>query len=292
MSTTGKQLLSAAWSGLKQDKELMVIPVLGGLLASLSVATITCIGFLAGAFDSLFSNTSTSGNSNSSISPLGYAFAALIAYVTTLIAIYFQAALISGAMQRLQGGDPTLRSSLSAAKNKLGAILIWALIVTTVGLVLRAISDRGGVLARLGSLVAGIAWSVATFFVLPVVIFEGLGSFEAVKRSGGLISARWGTVARTSIRFGLKFLMAVVLAMGAIVFGIYMAVGNLDSSSSSASLLGLVILFLGIFGLVVISVISNSLSGYVRTVLYLHAVGKPVPGISNEILGGAFPLKS
>lgn len=288
-ATTGKQLLSAAWAGLKQDKELMVLPVLGGIFSSLSIAVIAGVGYVAGAFDSVFAADSAS--TDSSMSPLGYVFAALIAYVTTTIALYFQAALIFGAMERLDGGDPTVASALAAARKKLGAIMLWALVATTVGLVLRAISERGGAFARIGSAIAGMAWAVATFFVLPVVIFEGVNSFAAVKRSGQLISQRWGSVARTNLRFGFQLFLAIVVTLGAVVIGFAMAVTSIESGTGPSPVLGLGVVLLGVIGLMIVTVVTNALSGYVRAVLYRHAVGQPVPGISEEILLGAFPIK-
>lgn len=286
-STTGKQLISAAWAGLKQDKELMLLPVLGGIFSSLAIAAISGIGFLAGAFDSMFTDTSTGSN----LSILDYAFAALIAYATTAIALFFQAALIFGAMERLDGGDPTVASSLAAARTKLGAIMLWALVATTVGLVLRALSERGGVLARIGSAIAGVAWAVATFFVLPVVIFEGVNSIAAVKRSGQLISQRWGTVARTNLRFGFQLFLAIVVTLGAVFIGFVMAAMSLDSGQGPSPVIGFAIALLGVVGLVIVMVFTNALNGYVRAVLYRHAVGQPVPGIDDEILVGAFAIK-
>ena len=286
-ATTGKQLIAAAWAGLKQDKELMVLPVLGGIFSTLSIALISGVGYVAGAFDSvLASDTATN-----SLSPLGYVFAAMTAYVTTTIALFFQSAVICGAMERLDGGDPTVASALGAARKKLGAIMLWALVATTVGLVLRALSDRGGVFARIASAIAGMAWAVATFFVLPVVVFEGTNSFAAVKRSGQLISQRWGTVARTNLRFGLQLLLAIFATLAAIVVGFSMAFTSLDAGTGPSPFIGLAIAALGVTGLIVVTVVTNALNGYVRAVLYRHAVGKSVPGITDEILAGAFAIK-
>ena len=289
-ATTGKQLISAAWAALKQDKELMVLPVLGGVFSAIAVGLITGIGWVAGAFTSMAASSSSGSTTN--INPIAYMTAALVAYVSTTIALFFQAAVISGAMQRLDGGNPTIGSSLSAASKKLGPIMLWALIATTVGLILRALSERGGIFSKIASALAGMAWAVATFFVLPIVIFEGTNSFAAVKRSGQLISQRWGSVARTNIRFGFQVFLAVAASIGAIVWGIGLAISSSQSGTGLSPAVGSVIALFGVVALTAIIVITNALSGYVRAVLYRHAVGKPVPGVSQEILAGAFPMKS
>jgi hypothetical protein len=226
------------------------------------------------------------------MSIVGWIFAALLAYVTTTIALFFQSAVIFGATERLNGGDPTVASALGAAFKKLGPIMLWSLVATTVGLILRAISERGGAFARIGSAIAGIAWSAATFFVLPIVIFEGINSFAAVKRSGQLISERWGAVARTSVRFGFRAFLAVLIPIFAIVGGFGIMISSIDSSTAPSPVLGLAIAVVGLVGLVIVVVVMSALNGYVRAVLYRYAVGQSLPGISEDILSRAFPLKS
>jgi len=287
-SVASKELISAAWSALKQDKELMLLPVLGGVFSLIAVAVISGAGFLAGAF----TTATTSSGSSSSMSVVGWIFAALIAYVSTTIALFFQSAVIFGATERLNGGDPTVASALSAAFKKLGPIMLWSLVATTVGLVLRAVSDRGGALARIGSAIAGIAWSAATFFVLPIVIFEGINSFAAVKRSGQLISERWGAVARTSIRFGFRVFLAVLVPIFAIIAGLAMILSGLDSGHGASPVIGFLIMLLGFVCFFAVMIALSALNGYVRAVLYRYAVGQSIPGISDDILARAFPLKS
>ena len=287
-SVTGKELISAAWSALKQDKELMMLPVLGGIFSVMSVAVISSAGFFAGAFTS----ATTESGASSSLSIVGWVFAALMAYATTTIALFFQSAVIFGATERLNGENPSVTSALGAAFKKLGPIMLWSLVATTVGLILRAISERGGAFARIGSAIAGIAWSAATFFVLPIVIFEGINSFTAVKRSGQLISERWGAVARTSIRFGFRGFLAVLIPLAAIVGGVGIMISSIDSGTGPSPVLGLAIALIGLICFVAVMVVMSALNGYVRAVLYRYAVGQSIPGISEDILARAFPLKS
>ena len=288
-ATTGKQLISAAWSALKQDKELMILPILGGIFAAIAVAVISTAGWIAGAFTSLQTDGAAVTTTQKAVS---FTFAFLVAYASTFIALFFQSAVISGAMQRLDGGNPTVSSSLAAARKKIGPIMVWAFIATTVGLILRALSERGGAFAKIGSVIAGIAWSVATFFVLPIVLFEGVNSFAAVKRSAQLISQRWGTVARTNIRFGLKLFVAIVVSFGALIGGIVMAITSADRGTGVSPAVGIAISVLGFVLLIITNIVTSSLSGYIRAVLYRHAVGQPVPGVDQAIMAGAFPLKN
>ena len=69
------------------------------------------------------------------------------------IGIFFQAAVIAGATERMRGGDPTIGSALAAATSKAGPILMWALVSATVGVILRAIQT----VCFIGKIVTGLA---------------------------------------------------------------------------------------------------------------------------------------
>jgi hypothetical protein len=45
----------------------------------------------------------------------------------------------------------------------------------TVGIILHLIERRAGILGRIATSFIGIAWSLATFFVVPVLILENKG---------------------------------------------------------------------------------------------------------------------
>ena len=67
--------------------------------------------------------------------------------------------------------------------SRLKYITEWALLSATVGLVLQAISSRSGDLGKLVIGLVGFAWSVATYFVVPIIAFEQVGPLQAIKRS-------------------------------------------------------------------------------------------------------------
>ena len=46
--------------------------------------------------------------------------------------------------------------------------------------------------ARLVGFLGGLAWGLATFFVVPVLAVEGLGPIAAVSRSASVFRHRWG----------------------------------------------------------------------------------------------------
>src|SRR5258708_12693113 len=101
-------------------------------------------------------------------------------------------AVVARANLYLQGGQPTLGDGVHIASNKLGKIAAWALVTTTVGLIVRAFENRGGIFGRIVWSIVGMTWSVVTFLVVPVLLFEDLTVTDSVKRSGSLFRQRSG----------------------------------------------------------------------------------------------------
>jgi uncharacterized membrane protein len=176
-------------------------------------------------------------------------------------------------------------SSLRGASAHIRGILGWALVVTTVNLILKAIRDNNKGLGQFIAGFAGIAWSVATFFALPVVIFEGIGPIDAVKRSGAMIKGTWGQVVRTNIRFGVWVLLAWFAVFALIVGGIFATFHNHHAGWISLTAIGIV-------SGAVLGLVTSTLSGYIKVALYRFAAGKQVPGIAHEVMAGAFAIKS
>jgi len=140
-------------------------------------------------------------------------------YSTTAMGVFFAVALATAAADVLDGRDATVGRSLSVASGKLGPILGWALILTTVNIVLQVITERAGLVGAIAGRFLGVAWSLATFLVVPIVALEGLGAGDALKRSGGIFRQRWGSqiVGQVSIS-GLFFICGVIpgIALGAL----------------------------------------------------------------------------
>src|SRR5437870_1801345 len=187
----GWQLTKVSLGILRKEKGLIVLPFLSLLLTGAA-----WLVFLI----SIFFFTATPTN------PFGYWLfyvgLAIVYYVTFFVSIYFNAAVMGAAMIRLNGGDPTVSDGLKVANQNLKRIAGWALVSATVGLVLRAIAERFGVIGRIVAGFAGVAWGIATYLVVPVLIFEKIGPWAAVKRSGSLLRKTWGEAAGGYLTLG------------------------------------------------------------------------------------------
>ncbi len=94
-------------------------------------------------------------------------------------------------------------SALRGAAARAGRLLPWAAVSATVSLLLRAIEERAGVLGKIVSGIAGMAWALVTFLVLPILVMEDIGVRDALRRSAEMFKGTWGENVAARIGFGL-----------------------------------------------------------------------------------------
>src|SRR5690606_18457675 len=148
--------------------------------------------------------------------------------VQYFVIFFFNTALVGAAMIRLDGGDPTVSDGLRIARGKWATILGYAAIAATVGMLLRALEQRAGVVGRIVSGLIGAAWAVAPDLTVPVLGARDVGPIEAVKESASLLKATWGENIIGNGGIGLVFTIAnvvLVLVCGALV--VFLAVQKL-----------------------------------------------------------------
>ncbi len=261
----GFRLLRASWEVLKQDRELLVLPVLSFLLIVVAAVGLGGLGWASG----LFRENREHNNA------LYYVLAFGFYFVTYFISIYFNAAVIGAAMKRLEGGDPTVGDGLRAANSKLGKIAAWAAVAATVGLILRSLEERAGIFGRIALALVGAAWSAVTFFVVPVLLFEPVGVGQGLKRSAQLFKQRWGEQFTGTVGIGLAMfliaipIVAVALALGAVTPWLGIAVG--------------------VLGLGLLAAVGSALSGVFNAALYRFATtGEAAGAFSADDLNGTF----
>ena len=125
----------------------------------------------------------------------------------TAVMIFFNVALIHCALRAHAGEQPSIRAGLASAVGLLPQILGWALVTTTVGVVLSMVTDAlKNYLGFLGSFLGGlleVSWAVVTYFVVPVLVTEKVGPVTAVKRSTAILRAKWGALLAGEARIGL-----------------------------------------------------------------------------------------
>jgi hypothetical protein len=198
------QLMRFSWRILMEHKQLALFPVMSGL-ALLAVCGYTGIAFWAGGtFDRI--------GPDYRVNVPDIAFLLLAYFMASFVSVYFNTALVAAAHYRIEGGDPDVSVGLNAANDRLGAVLGWSLITATVLLVIRQVAESNSLLGRVfGALGRGL-WAFATFFVLPVLIVEGVGPVESLRRSTELVTRTWGKQLVANFGFGLGYFFVIVAA--------------------------------------------------------------------------------
>mgnify|MGYP000959683759 CR=1 FL=1 len=255
---------------IKIFKELLIFPFLSGLAVILVSITFFVPMLFSGAVDSL----NTTG-----IPVFGYLIIFLYYLVQYFVIIFCNTALVGAALIRLRGGDPTVGDGFRIASSHLLNILGYALIASTVGIILQAISRRGGIIGRIVSSLFGLAWNIATFLVIPVLAVEGVGPIESVKRSTGLLKKAWGEQIVGNLGIGTVFgliMFAVILVGSGVV--VFVAVNS--QSVALTLVLGALLLIV----LVLIGLVNSTLNGVYTAAVYQYAVEGRTSGFFQETM--------
>jgi hypothetical protein len=264
------QIFKASWHVLRSSKGLTVFPLLSGL-ASIVVA----VSFLTPALFTVKDTHNDSPSAGTYLLFLG--FYLVSAYVT----IFFNVALISQANVALSGGEPSVSGGLKIAGANWARILPWALLSATVSLVLRAIEERLGFLGRIIVSLVGLAWQLVTYMVLPILVLEGVGTTDAIKRSTDMFKRTWGENVVGNAGIGLFSFLAMLPGFVLIAAGV---------AAGGATML--VCVALAVLWLIAVAIVSIALSGVYQTALYRYAAdGTVVPAFANADLGQAFRPK-
>ena len=217
------QITKLSWKVLQLDRELIFFPIMGTLGAIV-------VGVIA---DGVFAGTGTfdrlgSGETEFNVVDL---VVTLVAYFGgRYMVIFFNAALVAAARERLEGGDPNVMSGIRAVRGMWLAILGWTIITGTVGLILQALQSMArenshGVMRIVAIIIVSLlqtAWAYITFFVIPVLVVERVGPISAIRRSGRLLRESWGEQLTASFSFFLIYLLALLIVAIPVVVLIFL----------------------------------------------------------------------
>lgn len=286
----GWEVASQSWRVLRQDKELMIFPVLSGIagLAILATFALPMI-VIPGLRESVVQLIGQEHGSQPNIAARVAAGAVAFGYyfLNYFVMVYFNTALVACAIYRFRGGDPTVGTGLRLANERLPQIAGWALLAATVGMILNAIEERSEWLGRLVVGIVGGLWTVATFLVVPTLAVEGLGPIDALKRSTGLIRQAWGEGLGGNINIGLVTFLLLVPAFLIVGAGVALsASGNLPGVVLVVVILAALIYALGV------AVVTTAAKQVFIAGLYVYATEKRVPsGFHADAMQGAFVRK-
>jgi hypothetical protein len=185
----------------------------------------------------------------------------LVYLVLTFVSSFFSAALVHQTRGVFDGRSVSLKAGMSAAWDRKAPIFVWSVIAATVGILINMLESSDSLPAQLVGLLFSVAWTVLTFFIIPVLVFERVGVTEMFKRSGGLFKQTWGETPISLVAVSvIAFLVAVP----------FVAVGVLAASTGTTVT---VVTGIGVAlaGMLFAFLLSQTLQGVVKTSLYVYA---------------------
>ena len=270
-------LLKVCLRVLAADKELMLFPVFSAAGVVVLVLAFLGIWVGIGAADNI---------EDGSIGGVDILLAAVVYFLATFVVIFFNSALVYAAHERLTGGDPTVRSGLKGAWDRVGTIFVWAVVAGTVGLVLHAVSallrQRGGIVGQIVGWMLKGSWTVITFFVVPLIVIEGRPIGSAFGSSFSMLRRTWGEQATGRFGLGIAGLLALLVVAGIFVL-LLTALSPLGAAGT------IIAVSIGAVLGALVAAAFAALEGIYKAALYQYAATGQVPALfPTEVIQGAF----
>jgi hypothetical protein len=270
---------------INKDREL-----LGFALLSFIFSTVFTVAMI---FPSVIPALMENGFSQESFEVYEYGILFLTYFGLAFIATFFNVCVVYTTKIRFEGGNATFSESIKFAFSRIGIIIQWSLLSATVGLLLRLLHNMAARLGKIGEIVAniligllGMAWSILTIFVVPVLVYEGLGPVDAIKKSAEVIRKTWGESLIKAIGLGLVQFFVFVLILIA-------SAGLTFVLASAFDLTGLFIgITIGLLLLLLTGLIFTVASTIFNTALYVYAKNNQIAsGFNEDVVKGAFRQK-
>jgi len=277
---TGWELSKQSFRVLRSDKELVLFPLFSGVacllvLASFAVPLWSTPWFREGLETKELNHD-----------PIAYVILFAFYVINYFVIVFFNAALVSCALKRMAGENPTVTYGLQQAAGRLPQIAAWAVVSGTVGLILKMIESKSDKIGQLVTSLIGAGWAIATYFVVPILVVEHAGPLEALKRSTSLMRRTWGETLAGKMGVGLIVFAAMLPGAAAIMLG--MSAGG----ASGQPILAGVGVAVGVVWILGVSLISAAVQSILLTALYLYAAeGTTPPQFDPSLLQGAFGSK-
>jgi hypothetical protein len=202
----------------------------------------------------------------------GALFVALIYFVAMFLATFFTVAFYHEILFALNGQDVAITRGLLFAGTKIPSILIWSLFAGLIGYAIRMLEEKVGLFGKIIFGIIGIAWSVASIFVIPFIITEtSVNPFHLLRQSADTLKKTWGEtlIGYAGIQLGsfVVVLSSLVMLGGAVFVAI-----RLQSVSFMITVVAL-----WLTGILAFSYLTAVANHIYRCALYIFAVEGRVP---------------
>ncbi len=268
--SNGWQISMNSFKVLKANRQLIIFPVLSGLSLLMLLGSFALVIMTGAGWDT--------GNLSKPNNIENYSVIFLFYIINYFIIVYFNTALIHCTTLYFRGEKVSVREGLDFSFSRIGAIFSWALFAGTIGALLQILQENFGSLGKIITGLIGVVWSVATFFVVPLIAYENAGPFEAFKRSALLMKEKWGEKLGATFSFGLIQIAGIIL----------IAIPVFLLSYFIHPVAGII---LGAIGLLLLFAIVSASKSIFISAIYHNIQGDPVEHFEQQFVDNLFRQK-
>ncbi|MGH7241783.1 MAG: DUF6159 family protein, partial [Candidatus Saccharimonadales bacterium] len=206
---TGWALFKASLSILNGNRYLLRYLLMTGVWVFGITAVFIAIYIVF--YEAIFQN-----NYSNSFKPIGYVFMFLDYLLIYFFINLYAAGLTANVFDIFKGQRKPYAEYMRIAWSKAPAILVFSIIEAIIGMILRLIAERSRLAVRIIVWLVGTAWSLATLFVIPIIVNSDKPSgVRSIKESIGFFKQTWGEniTAKTTVNAPL-FLIQLALLVG------------------------------------------------------------------------------
>ena len=274
-------LIKASMDVLRNDNALLVLPAISSVVTLVVAGGFVALAMSNGTFAAMHAT-----HRHGSVPLEFYVWMFCLYVVQYFVVIFFNTALIGCAIVLLGGGHPTVWDGLKLAVSRIGAILGYAIISATVGVLLQVVAEKLGFVGRLIAGGVGLAWTAATFLVVPILAAEGVGPMQAVERSSELLRKTWGEnlIGNAGISLVMSMISGTIAFVG---FG-----GGFLLFKRGYEVLGVALISAAATAFLLVVLVSAALAAIYSAAVYWYAAsGKPPVDFDGDLISAAFTRK-
>ncbi|HUR61365.1 MAG TPA: DUF6159 family protein [Candidatus Thermoplasmatota archaeon] len=278
---TSRAIFGQSWRMLRTERDLWVFPLLG--LASMLAFAAVLVGVVVWGVLALGPSFLNLLHVPRGARPFLFFLAMPLMYPLMVLTSLFNAALCHAAHERLEGRPGRKKDAWRRAVAQLGPIArynLLAMLVSGLLAVVGQLLDRLRIIPYIGQAfqtLGALAWAVAAYFVIPVLVVEGERSaIGALRTSTALARDQWGKATAGIVTIGLAvmvpmllvflpfllFMMGLPLLMAA---GIVSAKAMFPLVLTAGCVIVVASLAMGLFASMVGSLYQTALYRYART---------------------------
>ena len=285
---TSLELFESSWSVMKKNKTLLFFPVivlvfiLMIMIFFLSSVVLLDTGDMLpeiinarnwpGMADRV---TFLTANYKLAFSVIG----AGVYLIAVFLATFFNVAFYNEILHALNGNSVSIARGIGAAWSKIKLILIWSLFAGLVGMIIKTLEERLSFVGRWIMTFIGFSWSVASVFIVPVIIREEKTSnpVRLLKTSASMLHRTWGEAVTGYVGFSSLFLIGLLVIVPLFIIALIFAGQVISNLWVIIAMLLLIFISLLAFGC-----LYSVMAHIYRCALYVYATEGIIPGPYDE----------